>query len=156
MSDRPDYQAFYDSFEATTLSGSLSGDLGTGINACVECCDRHVGASRVALQWASASGERAEFTFEDLEERSAQVANLLVEHGVEPGQCVSGLLPRVPELVALILGVFRAGAVYQPFQGLTLETQRFPDSPNHGHFPSAVLRPGQVYDHQMAFSFSVE
>ena len=110
MSDLPDYQAFYDSFDATTLSGAMSGDLGTGINACVECCDRHVGDSRIALNWASASGERAEFTFEDLQVRSAQVANLLVEHGVEPGQCVSGLLPRVPELVALILGAFRAGA----------------------------------------------
>ncbi len=59
-------------------------------------------------------GARATFTFDDLQERSAQVANLLVEHGVEPGDRVSGLLPRVPELVALILGTWRAGAVYQP------------------------------------------
>ena len=114
MSNRPDYRAFYETFDPATLSDALSGDLGTGINACVECCDRHTGDSRVALKWASESGERAEFTFEDLRARSAQVANLLVGHGVKPGDCVSGLLPRVPDLVALILGVFRAGAVYQP------------------------------------------
>lgn len=29
--------------------------------------------------------------------------------------------------------------------GFCLETQRFPDSPNHPEFPSAVLRPGQVF-----------
>jgi len=29
--------------------------------------------------------------------------------------------------------------------GLALETQHFPDSPNHANFPSTVLRPGSVY-----------
>lgn len=50
----------------------------------------------------------------------------------------------------------KAGEVYGAFQGLTLETQRFPDSPNNGHFPSSILRPGELYDHRMSFSFSVE
>ncbi len=112
--DRPDYRAFYEQFDPSTLTDDLEGDLTNGLNACVECCDRHAGADRVALQWANASGDRATFTFEDLRARSAQVANLLVDHGVEPGDRVSGLLPRVPELAALILGVWRAGAVYQP------------------------------------------
>jgi aldose 1-epimerase len=48
------------------------------------------------------------------------------------------------------------GATYMPFQGLTLETQRFPDAPNHGHFPTAVLRPGQRYDHRMNLEFSTD
>ena len=49
MPDRPDYRAFYDSFDVNTLSESLHGDLATAVNACVECCDRHVGQNRVAL-----------------------------------------------------------------------------------------------------------
>jgi acetyl-CoA synthetase len=114
MTDVIEYQAFYDGFDPSMVTDTLTGDLDTGINACVECCDRYVGNNRVALRWANASGHRATFTYEDLQTRSAQVANLLVEHGVQPGDRVSGLLPRVPELVALILGVFRAGAVYQP------------------------------------------
>jgi acetyl-CoA synthetase len=114
MSDRLEYRTFYETFDPATLTDALSGDLTTGINACIECCDRHVGDGRVALTWANAAGERTTATFEQLRERSAQVANLLTEHGVQPGDRVSGLLPRVPELVALILGVFRAGAVYQP------------------------------------------
>jgi galactose mutarotase-like enzyme len=27
----------------------------------------------------------------------------------------------------------------------TLETQHFPDSPNHPNFPSTVLKPGETY-----------
>jgi len=111
---RPDYKAAYDSFDPMQLIAELDGDLQSAVNACVECCDRHVGTNAVALHWANASGDRATYTFEDLQARSAQVANMLFDHGVRPGDRVAGLLPRVPELVQLILGVFRLGAVYQP------------------------------------------
>ena len=114
MTDPPDYRNFCDVFDPAALTDAFEGDLVNDVNACIECCDRHVGDGRVALCWSNAAGERAEFTFEQLQARSAQVANLLVVHGVRPGDRVSGLLPRVPELVALILGVFRAGACYQP------------------------------------------
>ena len=114
MTKRPDYSTFYDSFDVDTLSDALHGDLATAMNACVECCDRHVGQNKLALTWKGLTGERRDYTFEDLQKLSAQVANLLVAHGVRPGDRVSGLLPRIPELVALILGVWRAGAVYQP------------------------------------------
>lgn len=112
--DRPQYRKAHDAFELTQLTDQLAGDLQTAVNACVECCDRHVGDNRLALIWADASGERLSYTFEQLQARSAQVANLLLEHGVGPGDRVAGLLPRIPELVELILGVFRLGAVYQP------------------------------------------
>lgn len=36
-----------------------------------------------------------------------------------------------------------------------LETQHFPDSPNHPGFPSTVLRPGEVYKSKSIYSFSV-
>ncbi len=38
-----------------------------------------------------------------------------------------------------------AGRVYRQGDGLCLETQHFPDSPNQPHFPSTVLRPGETY-----------
>ncbi|MCH9673651.1 MAG: AMP-binding protein, partial [Gammaproteobacteria bacterium] len=111
---RADYHAFCEAFDPHAIAATFAGDLAAGINACVECCDRHVGTNRVALIWENAAGESGSVTFEELQARSAQVANLLVAHGVQPGDRVAGLLPRTPELVALILGVFRAGAVYQP------------------------------------------
>jgi aldose 1-epimerase len=48
------------------------------------------------------------------------------------------------------------GGPYAPFQGFTLETQRFPDAPNFGHFPSCKLLPGELYEHVMEFRFFAE
>ena len=39
---------------------------------------------------------------------------------------------------------------------LCLETQHFPDSPNHPEFPSVVLRPGQIYSSACMYKFSVK
>jgi len=44
--------------------------------------------------------------------------------------------------------------VYQKYAGLCLEPEHFPDSPNKTHLPSAVLRPGQVYNHMIIYKFS--
>lgn len=45
---------------------------------------------------------------------------------------------------------------YQPFDGLCLECQSFPDSPNHTHFPSTVLNPGEQYQQYIYFKFSTD
>ena len=36
---------------------------------------------------------------------------------------------------------------------LALETQVFPDAPNHPDFPSSTLRPGEVYTHSCVYKF---
>jgi aldose 1-epimerase len=48
----------------------------------------------------------------------------------------------------------KAGALLCRHAGFTLETQKFPDSPNRPHFPDCRLYPGQVYRHLMHFRFS--
>jgi aldose 1-epimerase len=50
-------------------------------------------------------------------------------------------------------GPGKGGAHYPRFAGFAVETQRFPDSPNTPHFPSARLEPGARYCHRMSFSF---
>jgi len=57
-------------------------------------------------------------TYEELDERSAQVAGLLAAHGVEPGDRVGLLLPNVPQFPMLYYGVLRAGAVVVPMNPL--------------------------------------
>ena len=49
----------------------------------------------------------------------------------------------------------KAGMVYQKRTGLCLETQHYPDSPNHEFFPSIELRPGDVYRQATIFRFEV-
>lgn len=46
------------------------------------------------------------------------------------------------------------GIAYQRRTGLCLETQAFPDTPNKPQFPSATLRPGQIYHQTTIFQFS--
>src|SRR3954462_14299654 len=43
---------------------------------------------------------------------------------------------------------------YRQGDGLALETQHFPDSPNHPNFPSTQLNPGQTYDTTTIYAFS--
>ena len=43
----------------------------------------------------------------------------------------------------------------RPDCGLVLETQHFPDSPNHPDFPSTVLRPGETYTQNTIYHFEV-
>lgn len=46
------------------------------------------------------------------------------------------------------------GHVYRQSDGLALETQHFPDSPNQPQFPSTTLRPGETYDTTTVFELS--
>jgi aldose 1-epimerase len=47
-----------------------------------------------------------------------------------------------------------SGSSYRQGDGLCLETQRFPDSPNRPDFPSTVLRPGERFRSRTAYCFS--
>jgi len=49
----------------------------------------------------------------------------------------------------------KGGAVYRFRYGMALETQHYPDSPNHPNFPSTILRPGQEYRSRTVFRFGV-
>ena len=97
---RPDWAEAQRRFSIEAEEAGLAGDLRAGLNACVECCDRHCGENRLALRCVSATGALAEYTFEDLRHLAGQAANLLRDKGVRPGDVVAGMLPRRIELVA--------------------------------------------------------
>jgi aldose 1-epimerase len=50
----------------------------------------------------------------------------------------------------------KAGHVYKRRYGLCLETQHFPDSPNHPDFPTTILKPGQKFHQETVFKFSTK
>ncbi len=49
----------------------------------------------------------------------------------------------------------KGGRVYQRRSAFCLETQHYPDSPNHANFPSTILSPGGVYKSRTVFAFGV-
>ncbi|WP_328871091.1 galactose mutarotase [Streptomyces sp. NBC_00287] len=55
------------------------------------------------------------------------------------------------------LQLYTADHLSEPFapgDGIALETQHFPDSPNRPEFPSTVLRPGEVFRSETVYGFS--
>ena len=46
-----------------------------------------------------------------------------------------------------------SGHAYRQGDGIALETQHFPDSPNQPAFPSTVLRPGETYRSTTVYRF---
>lgn len=50
----------------------------------------------------------------------------------------------------------KGDVAYNHRTGFCLETQYYPDSPNHPEFPSTVLRPGEEYKHRTIFRFSTK
>jgi acetyl-CoA synthetase len=92
----------------------LHGRLGSGLNAAVECCDRWASDGRIALEWIGRDMQRETLSFATLRADSERFASLLRKRGIGKGDIVAGLLPRIPELLTVVVGTWRAGAVYQP------------------------------------------
>lgn len=101
-------------FRTDEIAGYFSGNVESAINACVECCDRYADSNRIALHWEAADGHSERISFAELRDRSARFANVLRDFGIKPGDRVAGLLPRTPDLMTVVLGTWRAGAIYSP------------------------------------------
>ena len=50
----------------------------------------------------------------------------------------------------------KKGAVYGFRSAVCLETQKYPDTPNKPEWPSAVLRPGEIYNEKIVFRFETD
>ena len=112
----PNYADVYENFDPDALAAEiLDGRLDTGLNVCHEICDKWAAdPGRVALYYETSEGGDGTLTFAQLKAASARFANYLHAQGIGKGDRVAGLLPRGPELLMVIAGTLRAGAVYQP------------------------------------------
>lgn len=91
------------------------------------------------------SGEGLELAARVEEPKSGRVMEV---HTTEPGlQFYSGNF-----LDGTITG--KNGHVYNKRNGLCLETQHYPDSPNQSSFPSTTLNPGETYTSRTVYTFS--
>lgn len=48
----------------------------------------------------------------------------------------------------------KGGAHYGAFAGVAMETQHYPDSPNHPNFPTTTVRAGETYQSTTVYAFS--
>ena len=78
--------------------------------------------NNLALIWCNAAGDERRFTFAEIKALSNRFANLLREHGVERGDRVVVMLPRIPEWQIAMVGCLKLGAV--PIPAITMLTAK--------------------------------
>ena len=70
--------------------------------------------NKLALIWVNQKGEEKKFSFLDLSNLSNQAANILLKYGINKGDRVLVLLPRIPEWWIFTLALIKLGAVFAP------------------------------------------
>lgn len=102
------------SFDPATRVGELLEQFG-GPDADVAwlLCDRHP-ASAKALTIVDEHLVATDYTFGELAEASRRAAAVLAEAGVQRGDRVATVMGKSADLVAVLLGIWRLGAVYVP------------------------------------------
>ncbi len=82
------------------------------------------------------------------EVREPTTKRVMTVHTNQPGvQFYSGNFLNIPS--------GKNGVPYAKHSGFCLETQRFPDSPNHANFPSSLLKVGDEYVSTTIYKFGV-
>ncbi|MGQ3411991.1 AMP-binding protein [Natrinema sp. LN54] len=100
---------------------------GGELNIAHNVVDRHAAVdeerrNKVATIWEGEDGEVREVTYHELHRQSNQVANALAERGVGTGDTVGLYMPMVPEVVSILYGCFKVGAIAVPiFSGFGVD-----------------------------------
>ena len=72
-------------------------------------------ADKLALVSVDSSGDKAQrHTFRGLSRLSSKSANVLKRHGIDKGERVLIMLPRIPEWYVAVLGAIKLGAIFMP------------------------------------------
>ncbi len=123
---KPSYAEAVRDFEWSAVLRDLDWQNQAAINLGHTIVDRHAGVDRIALRWIGKERSSVTMTYCELRALSNKVANLLRTLGVRKGDRIAGILPRVPETVAVMIGAWKAGAVYVPiFTGFGAEAVAF-------------------------------
>jgi acetyl-CoA synthetase len=100
---------------------------GGEINVAHNVLDRHAATdsgnrNRVATIWEGEDGEVREVTYHELHREANRVANYLESVDVETGDTVALYMPMVPEVVSILYGCLKVGAIVVPiFSGFGVD-----------------------------------
>jgi acetyl-CoA synthetase len=96
---------------------SLAGLPGGGLNIGHEAVDRHAlgpRADHVAIHWLGAAGGEVRISYRELLGACNRFANAVTQLGLQRGDRLFVLAPRLPQLYAAVLGGLKAGLVVSP------------------------------------------
>jgi acetyl-CoA synthetase len=112
-----DRQAICDTFRWSDARRQLAGLPGGALNIAAEAVERHGRGARAehpAIVWLSADGERQTITYGELQRRSSRFANAITALGLQRGDRLFVLAPRIPALYVAVLGALKTGVVVSP------------------------------------------
>jgi len=70
--------------------------------------------NKLAMIWVDQNGEEKKYTFLDIANLSNQAANILLKYGINKGDRVLVMLPRIPEWWIFAVALIKLGAVFAP------------------------------------------
>ncbi|MFB6253939.1 MAG: AMP-binding protein [Halobacteriaceae archaeon] len=100
---------------------------GGKLNIAHNTVDRHAevtaeNRNNVACIWEGEPGDIREITYHELHREANQVANALEARGIEKGDTVGLYMPMVPEVISIMYGIFKVGAIAVPiFSGFGVD-----------------------------------
>jgi acetyl-CoA synthetase len=100
---------------------------GGELNLAHNVVDRHAAVdaetrNKVACLWEGEPGDVRELTYHELARQSNKVANYLESRGIDTGDTVGLYMPMVPEVVSILYGCFKVGAIAVPiFSGFGVD-----------------------------------
>jgi acetyl-CoA synthetase len=101
--------------------------VGGELNIAHNVVDRHgrpesERRNKVATIWEGEDGEVREITYHELRQQTNRVANALEARGIDTGDTVGLYMPMMPEIVPLLYGCFKVGAIAVPiFSGFGVD-----------------------------------
>jgi len=119
-----DYDAVRDDSEGPQFSRWYPGGE---LNIAHNVLDRHAAVdserrNKVATIWEGEDGHIREVTFHELQRQTNKVATALEERGIGTGDTVGLYMPMVPEVVSILYGCFKVGAIAVPiFSGFGVD-----------------------------------
>lgn len=76
-------------------------------------CEKGMG-SKLGLIWEGFSGQKQQFTYDDIRVNTDRIAYFLKGHGLVPGDRVCIFMDRIPELYLSFIGILKMGGIAQP------------------------------------------
>ncbi|MBI3730666.1 MAG: AMP-binding protein [Burkholderiales bacterium] len=117
---KADHLAQVDHYEQ--LYHEFRWDVPSNFNIAEACCHRwaakHKHAKKTAILYEDSEGNSRRLTYLQLHEQANQLANLLLQEGIQRGDVIACILPQRPETAITIMACLQIGAIVMPLSFL--------------------------------------
>jgi len=115
---QPTYDEFVAQFSWDQVLAHFDWPVTEKFNLGHELCDRWAKhptrADALAMRYETKDGSQGGYTYRQLRDLSNRFAAALTILGIQRGDRIAGLMPKIPAFLPMLLGIWKTGAVYVP------------------------------------------